>query len=388
MKLIIGMGHKFSILPLCGLLCGSLFSCSYGPFARSTASEVKPLVSSDRDGVPCLTEQQTSENDPWQDFQGDRNGASSEKYTPIDSTLMMTEQPQDSAEKSDMDTIPRAMVYDHSFSKNETLHVKISDYNPFKNNKFRVDLNAEPAHYPIDGKCISAYGMRGRRMHTGTDIKGTPKQEIRAVFAGVVRLSYYYAGYGNVIVIRHENGLETVYSHNQKNLVKVGQMVDQGQTIALCGRTGSASTEHLHFELRVQGKVLNPSLLFDFATRQAQPGQLVITSASGQIKAKRDNDGKTAQSTDAHDKTTTPPALGAHADSGASAAAVGASAGAKSTASPSKAATSGAKYHAVVKGDTLYGMALKYKTTVKNICALNGIKSTTVLALGRKIRIK
>lgn len=357
------MRYKFSIIALFVALF-FLGSCSYGPFAGST-SGVKPMVKSDQDGAPCLTEQSESQIE------------SEPEYTPVDSTLMMTEEPSVSDNVEASDTVALAMVYDHNFSKNETMHVKISNYNPFKNGKFRVDLDEQQPHYPINGKCISAYGMRGRRMHTGTDLKGSLKSEIRAVFAGVVRLSAYYGGYGNVIVVRHENGLETVYSHNYKNLVKVGQMVDQGQKIALCGRTGSASTEHLHFELRVQGHVLNPSLLFDFTTQKPQPGQLIVTSSGGQIKATRKHDGKSAQSHTVQDKPVViPPAESA-----------GSSSESRSKAASSNS-TSTAKYHTVVKGDTLYGMALKYKTSVKSICAHNNIKPTTILSLGRKIRVK
>lgn len=356
------MRHNFRVTALLGALL-FLFSCNYNPFIKST-SKVKPMAKSDVDGAPCLSQQVESDG-----------------YTPVDSSLMMVDepgvepqtQPQERPE-NEIDTVALAMVYDHNFSKNETMHVKISNYNPFKNGKFRVDIDAQEPCYPIDGKCISAYGMRGRRMHTGTDLKGAPGREIRAVFAGVVRLSAYYGGYGNVIVVRHENGLETVYSHNQKNLVKVGQMVDRGQVIALCGRTGSASTEHLHFELRVQGCVLNPSLLFDFTTQQAQPGQLVVTNTGGQIKATRHNKGQAAQSHTVQDTPTVIPPMETTA---------------KSADTPSAAASStAAKYHTIVKGDTLYGMALKYKTTVKSICALNNIKPTTVLSLGRKLKVK
>lgn len=362
------MRYNFSIITLLGVLF-LLSSCSYGPFSQST-NHAKPIAKSDVDGVPCLAEQQGSESES----KSESGSEAVAKYTPVDSSLMMADEPKaPEVEPTIVDTVATAMVYDHSFSKNETMHVKISNYNPFKNGKFRVDLDTEQPHYPINGKCISAYGMRGRRMHTGTDIKGTPKAEIRAVFAGVVRLSAYYGGYGNVIVVRHENGLETVYSHNFKNLVKVGQMVAQGEKIALCGRTGSASTEHLHLEFRVQGSVLNPSLIFDFTTQKPQPGQLIVTSTGGQIKATRQHNGKSAQSHTVKDNQVVIPPAGAVE---------------ASSSSQSKAVSTATKYHTVVKGDTLYGMALKYKTTVKNICALNNIKPTTILALGRKIRVK
>lgn len=120
--------------------------------------------------------------------------------------------------------------------------------------------------YPLEGsKVISPFG--GSRRHSGVDIKTRPNDDIKAVFDGVVRFSQPYYGYGNVIVLRHANGLETLYSHNSKNLVKVGDRVKAGQVIALTGRTGRATTEHCHFEVRVNGKIVNPSKLFDFNTR-------------------------------------------------------------------------------------------------------------------------
>ena len=120
--------------------------------------------------------------------------------------------------------------------------------------------------YPLAGaKVISPYGARGGRQHTGTDLKTRPNDEIRAAFDGEVVFSDKYAAYGNLIRIKHANGLETYYSHNSKNLVKVGDRVKAGQVIALTGRTGRATTEHLHFETRVNGRSVNSNKYFDHA---------------------------------------------------------------------------------------------------------------------------
>ena len=118
--------------------------------------------------------------------------------------------------------------------------------------------------YPLPGaKVISPYGRRGGRGHSGVDLKTKPDDEIRAAFDGEVVFSAKYAGYGNLIRILHGNGLETYYSHNSKNLVKVGDRVKAGDVIALTGRTGRATTEHLHFETRINGKAYDPSRFFD-----------------------------------------------------------------------------------------------------------------------------
>ena len=96
--------------------------------------------------------------------------------------------------------------------------------------------------YPLPGaKVISPYG--GKRRHAGVDLKTKPNDEILAAFPGRVRFSGNYYGYGRVVVVRHANGMETLYSHNSKNLVEVGEWVKAGQPIALTGRTGRDPTQ-------------------------------------------------------------------------------------------------------------------------------------------------
>lgn len=126
-----------------------------------------------------------------------------------------------------------------------------------------MDLKLNAGCYPLPGaKVISPYhNNRGGHRHTGVDLKTCPNDPIYAVFDGVVTMSKNYYGYGNCIIIKHDNGMETLYSHNSKNLVKEGDRVKCGQQIALTGRTGRATTEHLHFELRKNGKPQNPNTL-------------------------------------------------------------------------------------------------------------------------------
>lgn len=90
-----------------------------------------------------------------------------------------------------------------------------------------------------------------------------------------------YAGYGNCIVIRHDDGIETLYSHQSKNLVKVGDKVKAGQVIGLTGRTGRATTEHLHFETLFKGRRFNPNLIFDHTARSLQQSTLTLTKNGG-----------------------------------------------------------------------------------------------------------
>lgn len=119
-------------------------------------------------------------------------------------------------------------------------------------------------HFPLPGaKVISPYGKRSGRTHSGVDLKTKPGDKIYAAFEGEVIFSDVYHGYGNYIRIKHPNGLETCYSHNSKNLVKKGDYVKAGQVIALVGQTGRATTPHLHFEVRINGKTRNPANYFD-----------------------------------------------------------------------------------------------------------------------------
>ena len=122
--------------------------------------------------------------------------------------------------------------------------------------------------FPLPGaKVISPYGKRGGRMHTGVDLKTKPNDTIYAAFDGEVVFSGKYYAYGNLIRIKHANALETYYGHNSKNLVEKGQQVKAGQAIAIVGQTGRATTPHLHFETRINGKHTNPSKYIKLTNR-------------------------------------------------------------------------------------------------------------------------
>ncbi len=155
--------------------------------------------------------------------------------------------------------------------------------NPFAhNNQFSINFanyTEEEWHYPLPGaKFLSPFG--GARHHAGTDIKTFAGDTIRAAFAGEVIISGVHYGYGHCVVLRHANGLETLYSHNIRNLVKVGQWVHAGQPLALEGRTGRATTDHLHFETRVRGKAFDSSKVFDHASQTLIRQIFVVTKQS------------------------------------------------------------------------------------------------------------
>ena len=156
-----------------------------------------------------------------------------------------------------------------------------------ENSTYELDLTALKADYwayPLPGcKVISPYG--GARHHSGVDLKTRPNDNVVSAFDGVVVKAGPFAGYGNCIRIRHRYGFETLYSHQSKNLVKVGQKVKAGEVIGLTGRTGRATTEHLHFELYFKGRRLNPAIVFDHSKHELQHVVLVL-GKNGSIKKK------------------------------------------------------------------------------------------------------
>ncbi len=260
------------------------------------------------------------------------------------------------------------------FTSAEMLYPSTAIYDPFgSDNIFVLDLKElkKEFTYPVPGKGYrtSPYGPRSGRMHYGVDLKADKGDDICAAFDGVVRVSRYISAYGNVITIRHYNGLETTYSHNTRNKVKVGDEVKSGDVIALAGSTGRATGVHLHFELRVVGQAINPELLLDIDNRSILSNTLYIYRKGTTIAA-------------AH---YLPYGFGGKKDSADEKAESKSESKSETTA---KQSSSKAVYHTIKSGDTLYALALKYKTTVAKICSLNKITEKTTLKLGRKLRIK
>lgn len=206
-------------------------------------------------------------------------------------------------------------------------------------------------HFPLDvGHITSNYGWRRNRMHAGVDLRAHRGDNIYAVFDGVVRMSKYYTAFGNVVVIRHNNGLETLYAHASKLKVKVNDKVKAGDVIALAGRTGRATGDHLHFEIRVVGQCINPSVLLDAKNASLQQKNIYITMYKGRIFASN-NDSPEQRKAEIIEAISI-------------------------------------KYHTVKRGDTLSRIAVNNNTTVSAICRLNKIKSTSILRLGQRIRVR
>jgi murein DD-endopeptidase MepM/ murein hydrolase activator NlpD len=219
---------------------------------------------------------------------------------------------------------------------------------------------------PCDNNLVTShYGWRRGRMHRGTDVDLETGDEVRSVMDGVVRFAGWYSGYGYCVLIRHMNGLETLYAHLSKLEVKSGQVLNHGDKIGLGGTTGHSTGSHLHFEVHFMGRAINPELIFDFKKKEAKTDYLIVSS-DGKARAYNpatasDSIEQTQSLTDDHDAET-------------------------EAAEPVKQTQN--KYHYVRKGETLYKLSRKYGTSVSALCRMNRIRSTTTLRIGQKLRVK
>lgn len=133
---------------------------------------------------------------------------------------------------------------------------------PLDRDEGRVVIEKDRFLWPVKGEVSSAFGMRNGHRHDGIDIKAPDGTPVRAADEGkVMYVNTSMRGYGNIIIMMHKDDFYTVYAHNDKNLVKMGDKVAKGEIIASVGSTGNASTSHLHFEVR-QGKGVRNPLFF------------------------------------------------------------------------------------------------------------------------------
>jgi LysM repeat protein len=228
----------------------------------------------------------------------------------------------------------------------------VGHYNVAMPREFRVDLRG--FYMPTPSRIInSRFGPRWGRMHCGLDIKVYLGDTIKAAFSGKVRIVRYDArGYGNYVVIRHPNGLETVYGHLSKQLVSENENVRAGEPIGLGGSTGHSTGTHLHFETRLLGKPINPAFMFDFVNQDVTGDYYVYRSNAS-------DDRNLAM---------------ANAESGDNN---------SSSASQSDVVV---QFHKVARGETLYSIAQKRHTTVEELCKLNSLEKNTKLHAGQILR--
>ncbi len=188
--------------------------------------------------------------------------------------------------------------------------------------------------HPITGRINSDFGWRKWRWHYGTDIKLRIGDTIHCSFDGLVRIAKRSRSFGNYIVVRHYNGLETIYGHLSKICVNVNQPVKAGETIGLGGSTGHSTGPHLHYEVRFLGNNITPNDIVDFQNSRLKSDSLFLCQKQfeyiNEIRKIR--------------------------------------------------------YHIVRKGDTLGRISLRYGTSINNLCRLNKITRTKLLRIGQRIR--
>ena len=205
---------------------------------------------------------------------------------------------------------------------------------------------------PFDGRVTSRYGYRKGRYHNGVDIDLETGDKVRAAWGGIVRYARYNSGgFGNLVIIRHYNGLESFYAHLDQLMCAPNQEVNAGDVIGLGGNTGRSYGAHLHFELRFYDAPINPEEVIDFENRTYKDDNLFIHKGLFRPGAQPSEYNIMDES---------------H----------------KSTSKPTK------KYYKIRGGDTLTQIAKRNHTTVDRICRLNGIRPSTTLRIGKVLRVK
>ena len=201
------------------------------------------------------------------------------------------------------------------------------------------------------------FGPRRGRRHQGVDIPLKTGDPIYATFTGQVRMSRYLGGFGNLVVIRHENGIETFYGHLSKRLVEPGDWVNAGDVIGYGGSTGRSTGPHLHFETRYNGFAFDPQWLIDFKEGKLRYRLFVLKKKYFSIYSNYEQDFEDEMKNHEEDKA-------------------------------EDAEREAMRWYTIKSGDTLGRIAINNHTTVSELCRLNGITRNTVLKIGRRIRVR
>ncbi len=247
--------------------------------------------------------------------------------------------------------IPSQSIYGNTW---DTLYIRLNRHKKVTINDSIILslLTADNSKFymPVPGMVLSEFGWRHGRVHAGIDLRLAKGDSVHSSFDGVVRMSRYFSGYGNIVVVRHYNGLETCYAHLSKRIAKVNQEVKAGEVLGLGGHTGRATCDHLHFEVRYLEEPMNPRLVVDFQNQKISNDSLIVSNDSF-----------------FHRKTTTSK---------------------HKTTSPSdfKMDKNG-DFYTIKQGDTLYSIAKRNHTTVASLCNNNNISEHSILHLGQKIKL-
>ena len=264
--------------------------------------------------------------------------------------------------------IPSSDLYKNSWG-GEYTRIKTDLLDKNRNYALALQVEGDSAFvFPTANRMhvCSHYGIRSGRMHTGMDIKQRLGDSIVAAWSGVVRMakSTYY-GYGGTVLIRHNNGLETLYAHLSSINVEENQQVNAGELIGLAGRTGRATTEHLHFETRFLYEYFDPRIIIDFNNFSLAADTLYV------IKGNFSKENKHIQEIATNTVNAT-----ANTTENTTA----------NTVSNNNTASGG--IYTVKKGDTLYAIAKRHNISVELLCKINNITQESTLQIGQKLKVE
>lgn len=243
--------------------------------------------------------------------------------------------------------------------------------------EYKIDLRH--FHMPCDSRLITShFGWRStfHRNHYGTDIKVYIGDTIRAAFSGKVRIvAYNRSGYGKYVIIRHGNGLETVYGHMSKQLVKEDQIVKAGEPIGLGGNTGRSTGSHLHFETRFLGQFIDPEKMFDFVAQDVKADYYTFRSnghSEISVAEVEKNGGEGAELTDAQVAVAEQEIAQKKQES--------------RNFQQKRRSEVRQHIHKVASGENLSTIAKKCGTTVDKLCKMNNISKTSLLRPGQILK--
>lgn len=270
-----------------------------------------------------------------------------------DSLILLTPEADSGYLPYDFRMVPAEILYNHTW---DNVNIRYpAGILPAKTDTIIIQLIGPADNcfaIPVAGKVISAFKTPRRKYHTGTDIKLARGDSVRVAFDGKVRLARTYSGYGLMVLVRHHNGLETVYGHLSKILVKEDQMLEAGQVVGLGGRTGRATTDHLHFESRLFGIPFDSEKYIDFER------QLLISDTLYYLNGRVE--------VSLSDLKPQPVAGRPQSSRG----------------------PGGEIIHVIQKGDTLSAIARMYNTSVRQLCEDNNISVNKVLQIGERIVVR
>ncbi|GAB4297407.1 MAG: hypothetical protein Kow0068_21620 [Marinilabiliales bacterium] len=223
---------------------------------------------------------------------------------------------------------------------NDDIHIRKFDFSEMTDT-FPIPLIVDDNdyHHPVKNKVTSGFGVRRWQFHYGIDLDLNTGDSVYNTFNGIVRVSTYSKSYGNVVVVRQQNGLESLYAHLSKRLVAVDSVLKAGDVVGLGGNTGWSFGSHLHYELRFFDEALDPTDIIDFENYKLYNDTLYLTSCNFAYRELIKD-------------------------------------------------LERIRFHIVQPGNTLSHIAVWYGTTVSALCRLNGISPNKILQIGERIRVR